>query len=153
MTEKPRARDIEQGDMRLAAKAFLVGWTRAQAILAGVEPPPKAGPMGIFLKMVAEEVGRRAEIITGALEEAHDELEQNKAAEVDDEENPDHEDHEQPEDKPLPERLKIEDCARGYERWVRRAASMLEGYDVDTRMSGEDALMGRLRPGKVGSIP
>ena len=149
---------IRAEDLRLAAKAFLVGWTRAQAILAGVEPPPKAGPMGIFLKMVAEEVGteavgRRTEIITDALEEAHDDLKQKKAAEVEDERDPDYDDQEEPEDKPLPERLKISERARGYERWVRRAASRLEGYDVDTRMRGEDVLMGRLTPGKVGALP
>ena len=155
MADRPEARDVEQGDLRLAAKAFLVGWTRAQAILYGVEPPPKAGPMGIFLKMVAEEVGteavgRRTEIITDALEEAIDEHKKEKAAEADAEENAD---YEPPEEKPLPERLKISERARGYDQWVRRAASRLEGYDVDTRMRGEDTLLERLRPGKVGALP
>ena len=152
--ERPGARDVEQGDMRLAAKAFLVGWTRAQAILAGVEPPPKAGPMGIFLKMIAEEVGteevgRRVEVITDALEETFEELKQKKAAEADAEEEADHEDTEE---KPLPERLKISERARGYDWWVRRAASSLEGYDVDTRLRGEDTILERLRPGKVGAL-
>lgn len=168
MTDKQGAGDADrgdlrgnlQGDMRLAAKAFLVGWTRAQAILAGVEPPPKAGPMGIFLKMVAEEsgteeVGRRAEVITDALEETFEELRQKKAAESDAEED-DREDlehaEEHTEEKPLPERLKIRERARGYDWWVRRAASSLEGYDVDTRLRGEDTLLERLRPGKVGAL-
>lgn len=116
---------IEAEDLRLAAKAFLVGWTRAQAILAGVEPPPKAGPIGIFLNTIAEEVGteevgRRAEIITNALEEAHDELEHNKSAETDNEEDAGRES----EDKLLPERLKISERAPGGAgaRGARRAA-------------------------------
>ena len=49
--------------------------------------------------------------------------------------------------------LRVEDRARGYERWVRRVTSTLEGYDVDARWRGEDALLGRLRPGKVGALP
>ena len=152
MHYKRGAGNVEPRDLRLASKAFLVGWTSARGILSGIESPPKGGLIGIFLKMIAEEVGtaevtRRAEIITDLLQEAHGEIEEGKTGEGDGEKEGEH--------RPgsLTKSLRIEDRARGYERWVRRAASTLEGYDVDARWSGEDALLGRLRPGKVGALP
>lgn len=127
-------------DLRFASKAFLRGWSEARVVLAGLTPPPRGGPMGVFLDLVAEEydtdhVRRRVEIFKDAIEEvqseaaARRESEEGKASAVES------------------TSMQIEERARGYDRWARRAASALAGYDADTHHMAHGVLLEHLAVG------